>query len=86
MEKRVLGKTGRVVSVLGLGGFHLLELSDKDAVRLMETFLDEGGNYMETAAQYYTATNRTVGVLVSPPGEEDEASEEAVTITEEVGG
>ncbi len=65
MEKRVLGQTGRVVSVLGLGGFHLLELSDKDAVRLMETFLDEGGDYMETAAQYGDGeAERKVGLVM----------------------
>ncbi len=35
MEKRILGKTGERVSVLGFGGFHLLEISDSDAVTLI---------------------------------------------------
>ena len=34
IPKREFGKTGEEISVLGLGGFHLLEVSDADATAL----------------------------------------------------
>jgi predicted aldo/keto reductase-like oxidoreductase len=52
VPKRKLGKTGEQVSILGLGGFHLLEVSDAEATDLINRYLDEGGNYIETAAEY----------------------------------
>lgn len=65
MQKRMLGTTGERVSVLGLGGFHLLEVSDTDASALINTFLDEGGTYIETAAQYGEGeSERKVGLVL----------------------
>ncbi len=52
MEKRKFGKTGLETSILGFGGFHLLEIPVKDAGFLLNTYLDAGGNYIETAASY----------------------------------
>jgi len=52
MEQRVLGRTGLRVSILGLGGFHLLEIPADEAIRLVDLYLDSGGNYLETAASY----------------------------------
>jgi len=65
MEKRELGKTGEMLTVLGLGGFHLLEISDDDAVKLINGYLDEGGNYIETAAEYGGGeSERKVGLVM----------------------
>jgi len=52
MQRRKLGKTNEDVSILGLGGFHLVEISTKDAVWLVNRYLDEGGNYVEVAPSY----------------------------------
>jgi predicted aldo/keto reductase-like oxidoreductase len=52
MQKRVLGRTGLEVSILGMGGFHLLEISHADAQAILNRYLDAGGNYVETASQY----------------------------------
>ncbi|MCX6553397.1 MAG: aldo/keto reductase [Candidatus Aminicenantes bacterium] len=52
MQKRALGKTGLQVSVLGFGGFHLVEIVSAEAARLLGAYLDQGGNYIETAAGY----------------------------------
>ncbi len=52
MEKRILGKTGIEVSILGLGGFHMLEISKELVSQLVDIYLDHGGNYIETAAEY----------------------------------
>ena len=52
MQKRKLGKTNLDISVMGLGGFHLIELSEKNALEIINRYLDRGGNYLETAAGY----------------------------------
>lgn len=52
MEKRKFGKTGLETSILGFGGFHLLEIPSREAEKLLNSYLDAGGNYIETAASY----------------------------------
>jgi aryl-alcohol dehydrogenase-like predicted oxidoreductase len=37
---------------MGFGGFHLVEVPRKEAEYLLNTYLDRGGNYIETAAKY----------------------------------
>lgn len=45
MQKRRLGQTGLEVSVLGFGGFHLVEITSAEAARLLGAYLDRGGSY-----------------------------------------
>lgn len=52
MEKRKFGRTGLQTSLLGFGGFHLLEIPYTEAEFLLNEYLDKGGNYIETAAGY----------------------------------
>ncbi|OPX44413.1 general stress protein 69 [Ruminiclostridium hungatei] len=52
MEKRKFGRTGLETSILGFGGFHLLEIPLSEAKCLLNRYLDAGGNYIETAAGY----------------------------------
>jgi predicted aldo/keto reductase-like oxidoreductase len=52
MEKRKFGKTGLETSIMGLGGFHLLEIHIEDVRYLLNRYLDMGGNYIETAENY----------------------------------
>lgn len=52
MQYRALGKTGLETSILGFGGFHLLEIPLAEADKLLTAYLDAGGNYIETAAAY----------------------------------
>jgi len=66
MEQRVLGSTGLSLSVLGFGGFHLVEITSAEAARLLGAYLDAGGNYIETAAGYGDgASERKIGAGVS---------------------
>jgi predicted aldo/keto reductase-like oxidoreductase len=66
MQKRSLGRTGLEVSVLGLGGFHLLEISAADAEAVLNRYLDAGGNYLETAPEYGDGeSERKVGRVVA---------------------
>ncbi|MFW5981683.1 MAG: aldo/keto reductase [Halanaerobiaceae bacterium] len=52
MEKRILGRTGLEISLLGFGGFHLLEIPAQEARDLLNNYYENGGNYIETAAAY----------------------------------
>lgn len=52
MQRRALGQTGEMVSLLGAGGFHLLEISTADVRTILNRYLDAGGNYLETAHSY----------------------------------
>lgn len=65
MERRKLGNTDLELSLLGLGGFHLVELLFEDAVRLINLYLDLGGNYLETAELYgHGDSERKVGEVL----------------------
>jgi predicted aldo/keto reductase-like oxidoreductase len=52
VEYRTLGKTGLKLSLLGLGGFHLLEIGVETVGKIVKKYLDAGGNYFETARSY----------------------------------
>jgi len=52
MEKRKFGNTGIKTSLLGFGGFHLCEIPFKKAEVLLNTYLNQGGSYIETAPSY----------------------------------
>ncbi|MDF2941926.1 MAG: aldo/keto reductase [Herbinix sp.] len=66
MEKRAFGRTGLDTSILGFGGFHLLEIPVAEAEYLLNRYLDAGGNYIETAASYGNGeSERKIGHCVS---------------------
>ena len=52
LEYRPFGKTGEKVAMLGLGGYHFLEDSQEEVNQIVATYLDMGGNYVETAYAY----------------------------------
>lgn len=52
MQTRDFGRTGLKTSILGYGGFHLLEIPVQEVDYLLNRYLDAGGNYIETAAGY----------------------------------
>ena len=52
IPRRVLGGTGLELSVLGLGGFHQVEIGVDHVSALLDAFLAAGGNYVETARSY----------------------------------
>lgn len=66
MQKRAFGNTGLFTSILGFGGFHLLEIPVKEANYLLNRYLDAGGNYIETAASYGDGeSERKIGLCVA---------------------
>lgn len=52
MQKRVLGRTGMEVSVIGLGGIPIIRASKSEGVRVVKRALDLGINYFDTARGY----------------------------------
>lgn len=66
METRVMGQTGLEVSILGLGGFHMLEVNAAEVASITHGFLDAGGNYIESAAEYGDGeSERKFGQVIS---------------------
>jgi predicted aldo/keto reductase-like oxidoreductase len=61
-----MGRLGLEVSILGLGGYHLLEISAAEAQALVLRYLDAGGNYLETAAEYGDGeSERKLGLVLA---------------------
>ena len=53
MLYRAFGKTGRSVSVIGVGGSHIGQASSDDlAIRIVRTAIDRGINYMDNSWDY----------------------------------
>lgn len=65
LPKAPLGRTGFELSRLGLGGFHQLEISSEIVGRVVDAFLDAGGNYIETARGYGVgASEKKLGAVL----------------------
>jgi len=47
-----LGRTGKQITRYGLGGFHQLEITSEIVEQVVDAYLAEGGNYIETARSY----------------------------------
>ena len=66
LKRRILGQTGLEVSILGLGGFHLCEISAAKTGSILNRYLDAGGNYVETAPEYGDGdSERKVGLVMA---------------------
>ncbi len=66
MDRRMLGRTGLELSIIGAGGFHLLEIASAEAAKILNAYLDRGGNYVETAAGYGAgASERKIGAAIA---------------------
>jgi aryl-alcohol dehydrogenase-like predicted oxidoreductase len=65
MEKRVLGRTGRRLSVIGFGGIVVRDVSPADADRWVARAIDRGINYFDVAPEYGNAEER-LGPALEP--------------------
>lgn len=52
MQKRILGKTGWELSVIGFGAIKLPRISQKESELLLNKAIDEGINFVDTADCY----------------------------------
>jgi aryl-alcohol dehydrogenase-like predicted oxidoreductase len=67
LPKRPLGKTGREVTVLGLGGLFTPSMHDRhdEAVEIVNRAIDLGVNYIDTSAWYGTgASELNIGTVM----------------------
>jgi aryl-alcohol dehydrogenase-like predicted oxidoreductase len=63
MEYRQLGKTGLRVSKLGFGGIPIRDVSDEQAISVVERALDLGVNFIHTSVTYGDSTRKIREVL-----------------------
>jgi aryl-alcohol dehydrogenase-like predicted oxidoreductase len=54
---RKLGKTGELVTMLGVGGFHVGWTSERDAQEVVETAIEGGIRFFDTAHNYQKGTS-----------------------------
>lgn len=52
MEHRLLGQTGLEVSILGFGGIPIKDVSEREAVEVVNRALDQGINFVHTSITY----------------------------------
>lgn len=52
LPQRMLGKTGEKVTMLGLGGFHVGWTTERDAQEVIETAINGGIRFFDTAESY----------------------------------
>lgn len=52
MQKRILGKTGEKLSILGMGGIVVMNLEQKKADEIVSMAIEKGINYFDVAPSY----------------------------------
>lgn len=65
MEKRALGKTGQMLSVVGFGGIVVMDTEPKEALALVAKAIHRGINYFDVAPTYGNAQER-LGPALEP--------------------
>ena len=57
---RSLGKTGAMVSALGVGGYHLGDVAQREAIRIVHAAIDAGVTFMDNAWEYHEGKSEEV--------------------------
>lgn len=70
MEKRILGKTGYNVSVIGLGGIPIQNSDTKTAIEILKEAHKQGINFIDTARGYNDSEKR-IGEALEVVGREN---------------
>ena len=65
MDRRVLGKTGQELSIVGFGGIVVMNVEPAEASRLVAEAIDRGVNYFDVAPSYGNAEER-LGPALAP--------------------
>lgn len=53
IEYRPLGRTGEMVSCLGIGGFHIGKPSEAEGIEIVRTAIEEGVNFLDNSWDYH---------------------------------
>ncbi len=59
LPKRILGRTGEAVTMLGIGGYHTGWTAERDAMELVETAIEQGIRFFDTAHNYQDGESET---------------------------
>jgi predicted aldo/keto reductase-like oxidoreductase len=57
---RPLGRTGRRVSIVGLGGYHIGTVEEREAISIMHEAIDEGMTFFDNAWDYHQGGSEEV--------------------------
>ncbi len=67
LPRRKLGRTGELVTMLGVGGWHIGRMSQRDAQATIETALEGGVRFFDTAETYQSGGSESrFGKLLIP--------------------
>lgn len=67
LPTRTLGRTGEQIPMLGVGGWHIGRMSESEAQRTIETALEGGVRFFDTASHYQSGgSERRLGKLLVP--------------------
>ncbi len=67
LPRRKLGRTGVAVTMLGVGGWHLGRMSERDAQATIEAALEGGVRFFDTAESYQSGRSESrLGKLLTP--------------------
>ena len=67
LPRRMLGRTGQAVTMLGVGGWHIGRMSEKNAQATIEAALEGGVRFFDSAEQYQRGgSERYLGKLLVP--------------------
>ena len=72
LPQRTLGRTGEAVTMLGVGGWHLGRMSERDAQASIEMALEGGVRFFDTAEMYQSGGSESLmGKLLTPKYRDD---------------
>jgi aryl-alcohol dehydrogenase-like predicted oxidoreductase len=67
LPQRILGRTGEKVTMLGVGGYHIGWTRERDAQEVIETALEGGVRFFDTAESYQNGeSERRYGKYLTP--------------------
>jgi len=67
LPTRVLGRTGEAVTMLGVGGWHIGRMTERDAQATIEAALEGGVRFFDTAESYQAGGSESrLGKLLTP--------------------
>ena len=72
LPTRKFGRTGEAVTMLGLGGWHIGEMSESEAQKTIETALEGGVRFIDSAESYQSGGSESrLGKLLVPKYRDD---------------
>lgn len=72
LPTRRLGRTGEAVTMLGIGGWHIGDMEEKEAQKTIETALEGGVRFIDSAESYQGGRSETrLGKLLVPKYRDD---------------